>query len=209
MTTTQPKTTTQTAMTTILPNKTVNIPFGNFSSALGALILFGAIGVGCILLPIFIPATWAYVVGWGIAGLVFFGLFFMPIGMAMDVGDRIPEIEAARKNNDKLKSIEIRHPHFWIIVLLMIFTFWTGLGWLAALIWACSPGKVVIPDAVFSVVFENGDIEKTETTPPLPQPTEPSNSSLEGKLIEISQLVEKGLITKDEAESRRQLILNQ
>jgi len=196
-------------MTTILPDKTVHIPFGNFSLALGALLLFGAIGVGGFLLPFFVSATWACIVGWGIAGIVSFGLFFMPIGMAMDVGDRIPEIEAARKNNDELKPIEIRHPHFWIIVLLMIFTFWTGLGWVAALLWACAPGKVVIPDVVFSTVFENDDPNEAETPPPLPHSAEPGSKSLEGKLLELSQLLEKGLITKDEAKSRRQLILNQ
>lgn len=143
--------------TTVLPDKTVNIPFGGFFSHLMVGLVLLAIAVGAILLPVFVQETWAMVVGWGLGSVLAFLFFMFPISLAMDVGDRIPEIEEARKKDEDLKEIQIRHPRLWVIVLLNIAGFWSGIGWIIALAWACSPGKVVIPDQVYSKVFDNAD----------------------------------------------------
>ena len=194
--------------TTVLPDKTVNIPLGELGTNLIAGLLVAVFAVGCFLFPMMVPASWAMLVGWSLGGLIVICLIFMPISVAMDVGDRIPEVAAARKNDKELKEIEIRHPHLWIIVLLNIASFWSGIGWVVAMVWACSPGKVVIPDRIFAAVFDENDsmkskLDKTSSPPPLP-----GNSSLEAQLTEINQLIEKGLLTKDEAEARKILVLN-
>lgn len=144
-----------TSNTTVLPDKTVNVPFGGFFSTLMVGLVILAIAVGAFLLPLFVQETWAMVVGWGLGSVLVFLFFIFPISIAMDVGDRIPEIEEARKKDEELKEIQIRHPRLWVIVLLNIASFWSGIGWIIALAWACAPGKVVIPDKVYFKAFDD------------------------------------------------------
>jgi 4-hydroxybenzoate polyprenyltransferase len=198
---------TKSSTTTVLPDKTVNIPLGELGSNLAAGLFFAALAVGGFLLPMFFPATWAIVVGWSLGALIACGLIFMPISVAMDVGDRIPEVKDARENDKELKQIEIRHPHLWAIVLLNVASFWSGVGWVVAMVWACSPGKVVIPDKVFAVVFGKNNPEEPKLDQPSSPPRLPVNPSLEEQLTEVNQLVDKGLLTKEEAEERKTLIL--
>ena len=198
---------TNTSSTTVLPDKTVNIPLGGLVTNLMAGLFAAALAAGCFLLPMFVPEWWAMGFGWGLGALIVLCLIFMPISVAMDVGDRIPEVEAAREKDEELKEIEIRHPHLVAIVLLNIASFWSVIGWVVAMVWACSPGKVVIPDMVFAAVYEKADPEEPKLNPNSP-PRLPANSSLEAQLTEINQLLEKGLLTKEEAEGRKRLILS-
>lgn len=199
---------TESPSTTVLSDKTVNIPFGEFASTFIAGIIIAALAVGAFLLPVFVQAPWAFIVGWGIGGLMCFGLIFAPVSLALDVGDRIPEIKAARKTNKDLKEIDVRHPYLWAIILLNLASFWSGIGWLVALAWACSPGKVVIPDKLFNAVF----LDKRNDGPEVLQKgvvaTSSGSSILESELLELKQLVERGLITVEEGDARRKLILN-
>lgn len=44
-----------------------------------------------------------------------------------------------------------RHQNFWLIVLLNLLLGWTGVGWLAALVWACTaarPPELLLADEV-------------------------------------------------------------
>lgn len=194
--------------TTVLPDKTVPIPFGGFFANLIAGLFITGLAVGAFLFPALVPQTWAMVVGWSLGSLLVFGLVFFPISIAMDVGDRIPEIEEARKNDEELKEIQIRHPQLWAIVLLNIASFWSGIGWIIAMAWACSPGKVAIPDKVFSKVFDNTNSEKPDAQQGHPTESISGPSCLETELIEIKRLEEKGLLSKEEADNRRKLILS-
>jgi len=198
----------ESSTTTVLPDKTVNIPLGGLGTNIIAGLFGAAFAAGCFLLPAFVPETWAMFVGWGLGSLIVFGLIFMPIGVAMDVGDRIPELEAAREKDKELKGIEIRHPHLWAIILLNIASFWSGIGWIVAMVWACSPGKVVIPDKVYAAVFAKNDPEEPKLDQPSSPPRLPANTNLEAQLAEINQLVDKGLLTKEEAEDRKRLVLS-
>lgn len=193
--------------TTVLPDKTVNIPFGELDSNLITGLIWAAFSVGCFLLPVLVQATWAIVIGWGLGGLVVLCLIFYPISVAMDVGDRIPEVKDARNKDKELKKIVIPHPHLWAIILLNIASFWSVIGWIVAMAWACSPGKVMIPDKLFANIFDKDAPVKPEKTPSSPSQV-PTNPSLEAQLTEINQLVERGLLTKDEADSRKGLILS-
>ena len=193
----------------VLSGKTVYIPFGGFLHNIASSILGFIFAIGGFIFPFLVGETWAFVLGWIISGIFVFGLIMIPITTAMDVGDRVPEVQAARKSDENLKKLEIRHPYLWVIVLLTIASFWSVIGWFVALAWACSPGKVVIPDSIYNAVF-------SEKTPPdnggdVPASSKELNQNkttdLEAKLIEINQLLANNLITKEEAGKRIELIL--
>lgn len=198
----------QPELSTVLQDKTVYIPFGDFIKSLTCGLLAFALAVGGSVLPLFVTEPWAAIVGWGGAGLMLIGLLFLPVGVALDIGDRIPEIRAAREKDKSLKELNVHHPYLWVIILLNITTFWSGVGWFVALIWACSPGKVVIPDKLFNVVFANNDQSESKVRSDNVTSTPSETPKLEAELEEIKQLVDKGLITKEEAEIRRKFILN-
>jgi hypothetical protein len=178
----------------------------NLVSGLVAIVIV----VAAITFAVLVRETWAIVLG-SLVGLLFiFCLIMLPISAAMDVGGRIPEIKTARESDESLKKIEIRHPYLWVIVLLTIASFWSGIGWFIAMAWACSPGRVVIPDSIYNAVF-------SEKKPPdngsdVPASSKELNQNkitdLEANLIETNQLLANNLITKEEADKRRELILN-
>ena len=36
-----------------------------------------------------------------------------------------------------------RHPHLWLIIILNFLAGWTTIGWVAALIWALLPRRII------------------------------------------------------------------
>jgi hypothetical protein len=194
----------------ILSGKTVYVPFGGFLQNIGSSFWSIIFAAGGFIFPLLVKETWAFVVGWIISGLFIFVLIMIPITVAMDVSERIPEVKAARESDESLKKLEIRHPYLWVIVLLTIASFWSVIGWFVALAWACSPGRVVIPDNIYNVVFSKSNPQDQHADLPLAATDSKLNETkgLESDLIEINQLLEKDLITKEEAEKRRGLILN-
>lgn len=194
----------------VLSGKTVYIPFGGFLHSIASSIWGIIFATGGLIFPFLVNETWAFVIGWIISGIFILGLITIPITTAMDVGERIPEVKAARESDESLKKLEIRHPYLWVIVLLTIASFWSVIGWFVALAWACSPGRVVIPDNIYNVVFSKCNPQDQHTDLPLAATDSKLNETkgLESDLIEINQLLEKDLITKEEAEKRRGLILN-
>ena len=200
-------------MTTILPDKTVNIPFGGVFTQLIVGLIVAALALGSFFLPAaFSFATWSYLIGWGIGCFLIFGIVCLPISVASDVGDRIPEIQAARKNNPEIKEIQIKHRYFGAIILLTILSFWSGFGWIVALAWACSPGKVVIPDKLFAAAFGRNQAPDADADlAPVVQPPAIQNepvSTLQNELHEIARLHEAQLISDEEFAARRKLVLS-
>lgn len=193
--------------TSLLHDKSVNIPFGELGSALGSALLYAIFATGAFCLPFMIEATWAAIIGCGIGGILVLTLIFLPIIIAMDVGDRIPEVREARSGNKELRDVPIRHPYLWIIILINILCFWSGLGWLVALAWACSPGRVMIPNEIFHIVFEKENPHKLQR-PPKIVAASTTSPNLESQLLEIHKLLVSGVLTKEEAEARRTLILS-
>jgi len=204
-------------MTTIdLQSKTVYIPFGEFFANLfaGLIVIFLAV-VG-ILLGMFAFGQEEVgeflgllgLLGFGGAGLCCLGLIFQPILVGRDVSGRVPEIAELKEKHEELKDLEIRHPYFWAIVLMNLLTFWSIVGWFVAMIWACSPGRVVIPDKFLSKLGSTGDSSSS------PKPTTAHDQGTDGggglkeALQEIESLKSQGLISDEEAEARRKLILN-
>lgn len=200
--------------TVFADSKAVHIPFGDFSRNLGAGVALLIIAAGAVALPFAVPDSvpglWLFVavICWGIAALIVFSLVFLPISLAMDVGDRVPEIKQAREKDKSLKSVRISHPYLWAIVILNLVGFWFVIGWIVAIAWACSPGHVVIPDKIFDKAFQKtkkqGDGVVLEQTDAQPSRV----VSLEHELTEIKLLEEKGLLSKMEADARRNLVLS-
>ena len=198
------------SQSSILPDKTVYIPFGSFVQNLVSGLVAIVIVVAAFTFAVLVRETWAIVLG-SLVGLLFiFCLIMLPISAAMDVGGRIPEIKTARESDESLKKIEIRHPYLWVIVLLTIASFWSGIGWFIAMAWACSPGRVVIPDSIYNAVFsEKKPLDNGSDVPASSKDLNQNKiTDLEANLIETNQLLANNLITKEEADKRRELILN-
>ena len=78
---------------------------------------------------------------------------------------------------------EKNHPQASAITILNLFLGWTLLGWVIALVWACSkqePQKVVIQN------------EKT---------------SLTDELVKLAELKDKGILTEEEFNAKKKQIL--
>jgi|694.fasta_scaffold117988_5 hypothetical protein len=192
-----------------LLDKTVYIPFGSFVHNIVSGIVAIVIVIAAFTFAILVGDTWAIVLG-SLVGLIFiFGLIMLPISAAIDVGGRIPEVKTARELDENLKKIEIRHPYLWLIVLLTIAGFWSVIGWFVAMAWACSPGKVVIPDKLYDAAFSKNSLQDQSDQASIADTIHKQNNptGLEAELMEINQLLAKDLITKDEAEKRRTVIL--
>ena len=188
------------------------VPFGGFGTTLGAIIILSIICGVFLMIGIGNDAVWAYVV----AGLFFIIIFFIPIHVAADIKDRIPEIAALDK--ELTKDSKIRHPFFWVIVLINIFFGGTLVVWFIALIWAHWPGNVTVPEVILNNLQseqnfynqQNVDPEHNQSSDESEKSdsTGESNDSIEIKIKEINNLLEKGLITQKEYDSKKQSILD-
>jgi hypothetical protein len=74
-----------------------------------------------------------------------------------------------------------QHPHTWLIFFVVLLTSWSMIGWVIALIWSLMP-------------FEKIEEMKTELT-------------LSEKLTELLLLFENNMITQDEYNEKRRLVL--
>ncbi len=216
----------QSQPTTVLPGNIVQIPFGKFFYTLGVILLITPVVYGFFILPEFvneiIPRIVAFAVCWGLGGLILLRLVLVPGTMAMDVGNRIPEIKAARERDESLKKVHISHPYFGAITFLNITLFWSGIGWVIALAWSCSPGKVVIPDKLFKAAFPHVRMIEPKVLPVSVAPTPVEATSQEAEiespkpeplspeivLQAIDNLVDRGLLTKEEAKVQRTLAVH-
>lgn len=82
-----------------------------------------------------------------------------------------------------------KHPHRGLIFVANVAVGWTGLGWVACVLWAFwKPQRIVIP-------------VRLETTTP-------SNFDGSAKLKELVQMHADGLITEEEFQSKRAAILS-
>ena len=188
------------------------VPFGGFGTTLGAIIILSIICGVFFMIGIGNDAVWAYVV----AGLFFIIIFFIPIHVAADIKDRIPEIAALDK--ELTKDSKIRHPFFWVIVLINIFFGGTLVVWFIALIWAHWPGNVTVPGVILNnLQSEQNFYNQQNVDPEHIQSSDESeksdsygesNDSIEIKIKEINKLLEKGLITQKEYDSKKQSILD-
>lgn len=76
-----------------------------------------------------------------------------------------------------------QHPQTGAITILNLFLGWTLLGWVIALVWACSkqePQKVVIQN---------------------------EKASLTDELVKLAELKDKGILTEDEFNAKKKQIL--
>ena len=183
------------------------IPFGAVGSSVGTLLIF------FVLLCFFIslgfekvlasPAVWDFWSVIGTIGAIIFAvvIYFLPSLLAYDVSSRIIEIEEIRAREGLYKSTVISHKYFWIIFILNIFFAYTGIVWLILFFWAHAPATVIIPDLIATKINEKNkpDLESKSK----------SESDLESKLQEVKHLVEKGLVTEDEASIRRKKIISE
>ena len=187
------------------------IPFGGFGTTLGAIVILVPI---CWVLVVigFNNTPWAMVV----AGLIFLIIFFIPIQVAADIKDRIPEIAALDK--ELTKDSKIRHPFFWVIVLITIFFGGTLVVWLIALIWAHWPGNVIVPEVILKNLQSEQNFDNQQNVEPdhiqSSDESEKSNfstetnDSIESKIAKINELLNKGLITQKEFDSKKQSIID-
>ena len=188
------------------------VPFGGFGTTLGAIIILSIICGVFFMIGIGNDAVWAYVV----AGLFFIIIFFIPIHVAADIKDRIPEIAALDK--ELTKDSKIRHPFFWVIVLINIFFGGTLVVWFIALIWAHWPGNVTVPEVILNNLQSEQNFYNQQNVDPehiqssdeseKSDSSGESNDSIEIKIKEINKLLEKGLITQKEYDSKKQSILD-
>ena len=188
------------------------IPFGGFGTTLGAIVILSIICGVFFMIGIGNDAVWAYVV----AGLIFLIIFFIPIQVAADIKDRIPEIAALDK--ELTKDSKIRHPFFWVIVLITIFFGGTLVVWIIALIWAHWPGNVTVPEVILKNLQSEQNFDNQQNVEPdhiqSSDESEKSNfstetnDSIESKIAKINELLNKGLITQEEFDSKKQSIID-
>lgn len=85
----------------------------------------------------------------------------------------------------------LKHHNAGAITLLNVVAGWTGIGWLAALIWSfTNPKKVVVVNQ-----------SKSQSS------IQPENQTLKVKLTELQELKLEGLITEQEYSERRANLL--
>lgn len=196
-------------MTTILSDKSVNIPFGGFFTHLIIGSFFALLAIWSFFIPsLFSYQRWSYIMGWGLSIVLVCIIAFLPIIVASDVGDRIPEVVKARKKDLEIDGVKIKHRYLSGIVILTILSFWSGFGWIIALAWACSPGKVVIPDKIFDAAFGGDQAPDLEAASTLQSVESKLVGTLEIELKEVTRLHEARLISDEEAEARRRLVLS-
>jgi hypothetical protein len=195
-----------------------NISFGGVGSSIAVVLFF--IVLFSISLGISMDFTlndkelgfWSVL---GIIGLFLFGIiiYFYPTVVAHDVSDRIEEIEKLREEHGLFKDVSIGHPYFWIIFIINIFFAATLIGWFVIFFWAHAPGTVLIPEVIANKISNKNDskhFDKLEesnsknTVLPLSKET-----NLESKLQEVENLVRKGLLTKEEASTRRNKLITE
>ena len=153
----------------------------------------------------------------GIAAAILFGamLFFLPSVVAHNVSDRIPEIKALKASDERFEKVVIRHEYFWVIFILNLIFGATGLVWLALFFWAHMPGTVTIPQGVMRSLASGVEPDHTredtpeDVSPIAEKPDQPSSTvtPLEERLLEVADLLERGVISVDEAADRRHRLL--
>ena len=103
------------------------------------------------------------------------------------------------------------------IILLNLFLGWTIIGWIAALIWACSSGSKQASTVVVHNTSQSYSQEyKGENLQPKPQ-TQPevSNTKLLTQqdkidhLRQLKQLLDEGVLTSEEFNSQKAAVLEQ
>jgi Ca2+/Na+ antiporter len=187
------------------------IPFGGFGTSLGAIVIL--VPICWVLAVIGLNNTpWAYVA----AVLIFLIIYFIPIKVAADIKDRIPEIAALDK--ELKKGSKIRHPFFWVIVLITIIFGGTLVVWFIALIWAHWPGNVIVPEVILKNLQSEQNFDNQQNVEPdhiqSSDESEKSNfstetnDSIESKIAKINELLNKGLITQEEFDSKKQSIID-
>ena len=122
-------------------------------------------------------------------------------------------------NQDNLKKdSKIRHPFFWVIVLITIIFGGTLVVWFIALIWAHWPGNVIVPEVILkNLQSEQNFDDQQNVEPDHIQSSDESeksnfstetNDSIESKIAKINELLNKGLITQEEFDSKKRSILD-
>lgn len=195
------------------------IPFGGVGSSIAVLIFL------FILLPLFIYLGFENFIlvisdgslagGWdfwgviGTGGTIIIGamIYFYPSLKAANVSDRIEELERIRESEGLFKDVVIAHKYFWIIFIINILFAYTLIAWLVLFFWAHAPGTVKIPELVANKIFKkeaNDEKQKRAS-----DDEDESRSSFEKKLKEVQDLLHKGLLTEEEAASRRAKIISE
>ena len=188
------------------------IPFGGVGSSIAVLIFL------FVLLSFFIYLgfeNFISVGGWdfwgviGTGGTIIIGamIYFYPSLKAGNVSDRIEELERIRESEGLFKDVVISHKYFWIIFIVNILFAYTLIAWLVLFFWAHAPGTVKIPELVANKIFKkeaNDEKQKRAS-----DDEDESRSSFEKKLKEVQDLLDKGLLTEEEAASRRAKIISE
>lgn len=188
------------------------IPFGGVGPSIAVLLFLS------VLLPSFIylgfenftsDGPWDF---WGVIGtggtiIVGLMIYFYPSLKAANVSDRVEELERIRESEGLFKDVAISHKYFWIIFTINILFAYTLIVWLVLFFWAHAPGTVKIPESVANKIFKKEvNDEKQE---PSSDDGDVSPSSFEKKLKEVQDLLEKGLLTEEEAASRKAKIISE
>lgn len=195
------------------------IPFGGVGSSIAVLIFlfvllsfFIYLGFENFILVMsdgFLAGGWDF---WGVigtGGTIIIGamIYFYPSLKAANVSDRIEELERIRESEGLFKDVVISHKYFWIIFIVNIFFAYTLIAWLVLFFWAHAPGTVKIPELVANKIFKkeaNDEKQKRAS-----DDEDESRSSFEKKLKEVQDLLDKGLLTEEEAASRRAKIISE
>ena len=115
-------------------------------------------------------------------------VFLYPIGLVLDVSNRLPEVVKLRSEHKELKKINFHHQYFWAVVIINILFGLTLIGYVIAFVMAHMPCEADVPLGL-EPYFQ-------KKTP-----------DLEAQLEEVSALVTKGTLSAQEGQIRREAIL--
>ena len=108
----------------------------------------------------------------------------------------------------------LKHPNRWGIFFLNIFLGITGIAWLFLYIWSHKPGSVVVEIVTFektkdvSKATSNDNIQTAkEANEEIGVSVSTEKDSVESRLITLNELKEKGIITEEEFDEKKEEIM--
>jgi Ca2+/Na+ antiporter len=175
-------------------NARIRVPSASMTRGIMMLLVLTVIAVILMGILYLIPSI-GVALALIVLGLYLIILVFYPIIQASDVSDRLPEVVAIKKANKEISDVSIRHQYFWAIVIIDILFGATIIGYVIAFVMAHMPCDADVP----ALLLEK--VNLTETKPPV------IPISLEDKIKEVDALVQRKVLSPDEARVRRDNIL--
>ncbi len=108
----------------------------------------------------------------------------------------------------------LKHPNRWVIFFLNLFLGITGIAWIFVYIWSHKPGSVVVEIVTFEKIQDvskatsNDNIQTAkEANEEIGVSVSTKKDSVESRLITLNELKEKGIITEEEFNEKKEEIL--